>query len=276
MSKYCCGLLTGGEDDVDEAYPETDTAIPEPVPDPSGDVSAEGAKDVPTKMAIKAPEVVSAVTKKAEDLVEPEAEKAAEAVPVPVPSASIPASQPDLEEQTNVMTEVDIKPTSAAVEMAQETKAPAEGESGADESVKASTDAADKAAALEAFVAEFDEGFTLFKKNRRGKLAERVLFYDTPTGCISWKEVGKKGHMRRTSSMLKNIQDPLPVATLVEVQMAADLSAAERFCIATDTGKSFRLVFPARKVDLTATSEQEAVRITKGIRDLARRERNVL
>ncbi|KAG5186002.1 hypothetical protein JKP88DRAFT_268107 [Tribonema minus] len=97
--------------------------------------------------------------------------------------------------------------------------------------------------------------------------AQRTLVYDAPSGSVFWT-LPQLRKLRRTSSLLKHVQEPLAVAALRRVTRAADLPAEGLFCSANDAPRSFTLEFPERTVEITAASEAQAQQLAQGFAEL--------
>ncbi|CAM9965461.1 unnamed protein product, partial [Hapterophycus canaliculatus] len=122
-------------------------------------------------------------------------------------------------------------------------------------------------------LARFEEklggGLIVTKINRQGRAKVRTLFYDSKEKMLWWNEPGGRGNRQRSTSSKSSLlsmslrkEQPLPVASLVKVEMAEKLD--EPFCFDADVHKSFQLVFPARTVDLVAKDAEEAALLARG------------
>lgn len=74
---------------------------------------------------------------------------------------------------------------------------------------------------LAGFVEKMDAGVLLTKINRQGRAKVRTLFYDEQNGMLWWNETGSSAgrgaHRPLSSSLFLRKEQPLPVASLVQV-----------------------------------------------------------
>eukprot|EP00611_Tribonema_gayanum_P003316 TRINITY_DN12572_c0_g1_i1.p1 TRINITY_DN12572_c0_g1~~TRINITY_DN12572_c0_g1_i1.p1 ORF type:complete len:273 (+),score=93.07 TRINITY_DN12572_c0_g1_i1:61-879(+) len=121
---------------------------------------------------------------------------------------------------------------------------------------------------LTEFLALVEEGVVVTKYSKRGKKpAQRTLVYDAPSGSVFWT-LPQLRKLRRTSSLLKHVQEPLAVAALLRVTLATDLPPEGLFCSVNDAPRSFTLEFPERTVEITAASEAQAQQLAQGFAEL--------
>lgn len=75
---------------------------------------------------------------------------------------------------------------------------------------------------LAGFVRKVERGVLLTKINRQGRAKVRTLFYDSSDKMLWWNETGaaagRGSHRPRSSSLFVRKEQPLPVASLVEVR----------------------------------------------------------